>query len=123
MYRRKKNRVKMVLAIRIAGRDISGNKFEVLTHTLDISLTGVRVGGMEKTLLEKGDVVEVQRKHRKAKFKVAWVGENGSQRTGHVGLQSVDAPREFWALDLPDQGELPATLPPQRSSEPRAKTG
>jgi hypothetical protein len=113
----------MVLAIHVAGRDAEGHKFNVLTHTLDISLAGVRVGGMESVALDKGAVVEVQRKHRKAKFKVAWIGDNGSQRTGHVGLQSMDAPPEFWALDLPQEGELPATMSPQRATEQRVKTG
>lgn len=123
MYRRKKNRVKMVLAIRITGSDANGQKFDVLTHTLDISLAGVRVGGMERTSLDQGDVVEVQRKRQKAKFKVAWIGESGSQRTGHMGLQSIDAPPEFWALELPREGELPTAMPPQRAAQHRAKTG
>jgi hypothetical protein len=122
MYRRKKNRVKMVLAIRIVGRDAEGRKFDVLTHTLDISLVGVRVGGMDRTVLKQGDTVELMRKHRKGKFKVAWVGEPGTQRTGHVGLQVIEAPPEFWAIELPVEGEQPANFKAHHS-EQRAHTG
>lgn len=110
MYRRKRNRVKMILAVRIMGRDADGKKFELLTHTLDISLSGTRVGGMSLIPLRSGDVIEVQRKTNKARFRVTWIGETGSQRTGHVGLESVDARPEFWGLELPTEGEQAVSL-------------
>jgi hypothetical protein len=107
----------MVLAVRIIGRDAEGKKIDHLTHTLDISANGVRVGGMNAISLKKGDVVQVQRKRRKASFKVTWLGENGTQRTGHVGLQSIDASPEFWGLELPHDGEQSVTLPSQHPAQ------
>jgi hypothetical protein len=104
MLRRVKKRVKMVLSVRATGRDASGAPFNLLTHTLDIALSGVRIGGISAKL-KLGDVVEIQRKHRKARFKVAWIGENGTPRTGHVGLEAVDPDFNIWDLELPAEGE------------------
>jgi hypothetical protein len=56
--------------------------------------------------LHKGDVVEIRRQNRKARFRIVWVGEKGSARYGHVGVQSVDAPPNFWGLNLPTDGEV-----------------
>jgi hypothetical protein len=107
MYRRKRNRVKMVLAVRVVGKDASGAVFDELTHTLDIASHGVRLGGMERVPVKAGDIVEIRRLHRKARFRVAWVGQPGSSRTGHVGLKSIDASESFWGIEVPEQGEQP----------------
>jgi hypothetical protein len=111
MYRRKRNRVKMVLGVRLAGRGADGQPFDLLTCTLDISLNGVRLGGADRLQLQLGDIVELNRKHRKATFRVRWIGERGSKSTGHVGLEAIDAPPEFWGLDLPTTGEQPSMIP------------
>lgn len=95
----------MVLAVRIVGHDVDGKKFELLTHTLDISLSGTRIGGMSLIPLKTGDVIELQRKHLRGKFKVTWVGDPDGKRNGHIGLEVVSAPNEFWGLDLPTEGE------------------
>lgn len=94
----------MVLSVRAVGRDASGKTFNLLTHTLDIALSGIRLGGINLQL-KVGDMVEIQRKHRKARFKVCWVGEPGSPRTGHVGLQAVDPEFNIWDLELPVESE------------------
>jgi hypothetical protein len=97
----------MVLAVRVVGHSASGATFDELTHTLDVAIGGARLGGMQRLLLEPGDVIEVRRKNRKANFTVMWVGESGTPRTGQVGLQSVDAPSDFWGIDVPVEGEVP----------------
>jgi hypothetical protein len=107
MQRRTRNRVKMVLAVRIAGVDCQGKQFDVLTHTLDISRSGVRVGGLTDLHLRIGSTVSVQRRTSKATFRVAWVGVPGTPRTGHVGLRSVNVAPDFWGLELPLEGEGP----------------
>jgi hypothetical protein len=117
MYRRKRNRVKMVLAVRVIGHDAEGKKFELLTHTLDISMTGTRVGGMSLIPLKSGDIIDVQRKHLRGKFRVTWVGEGGTPKTGQVGLELVSAPPEFWGLDLPIEGEQALSLSMQSAPQ------
>jgi len=107
MYRRKRNRVKMVLAVRVVGQSASGAAFDELTHTLDVAIGGARLGGLQRLPLQPGDVIEVRRRNRKANFTVMWVGEPGTPRTGQVGLHSFDAPSDFWGVEVPVEGEAP----------------
>ncbi len=97
----------MVLAVRVVGRLADGSPFDELIHTLDIAVGGARLGGLERMPLQQGDILEIRRKNRRACFKVMWVGEPGSSRTGHVGVQAVDAPADFWGIDVPIEGEAP----------------
>jgi hypothetical protein len=119
MYRRKRNREKMVLAVRVSGKTADGQIFDELTHTIDIAVGGGRLGGMQGVRLRLGEIVEVRRQQRKAKFRVVWVGEPGTTRFGHVGIQSIDALPNFWGLDLPSQGEVARTIPPLPVAEDR----
>jgi hypothetical protein len=121
MYRRNRNREKMVLAVRVSGKTTDGREFDELTHTIDIAVNGARLGGMQQLNLNKGDIVEVKRHQRKAKFRVVWIGERGTARYGHVGVQAINMLPNFWGLELPEQGEVAAPIPSRtRSEETRA---
>ena len=98
----------MVLGVRVLGSSKDGSQFDELTHTVDIALDGARLGGMERLSIHPGDVIEVRRRNRHAKFRVMWVGQPGTSRTGHVGVQAIDAPPNFWGLEVPKEGEAPA---------------
>ena len=111
MYRRYRNREKMVLAVRVSGRTADGVVFDELTHTIDIANNGGRLGGMQNLSLRQGDIVEVRRYQRRARFRVVWIGEAGTPRFGHVGLQGINMPPNFWGLELPDRGETAAPIP------------
>ncbi len=113
MYRRRRNREKMVLGVRVLGTTPDGHHFESLTHTIDIAEGGGRLGGMQSLKLQKGDVIEVRRLSRRGKFRVVWVGEAGTPRYGHVGIQAIAVPPNFWGLEVPATGELPTSLPTQ----------
>lgn len=118
MFRRNRNRVRMVMAVHVTGHDADGRRFELLTHTLDISMSGTRVGGMGLIPLKCGDVIELQRKYLKGLFRVTWVGEREGKRAGQLGLELINASPDFWGLDLPTEGERPIsiTLHPTRRS-------
>jgi hypothetical protein len=114
MHSRKRIRLKMVLGVRAIGQAANGSLFDQLTHTLDIAREGVRLGGMQRWGLQKGDIVEIRRRTRRAQFRVMWVGERGTPRTGHVGLEAVEIGPDFWGLEIPaDEDVQPsqASLP------------
>ncbi len=111
MYRRYRTREKMVLAVRVLGKTAEGVPFDELTHTVDISTTGARLGGLFQWKLQKGDVVEIRRQQRRAKFRVVWVGDAGTPRYGHVGVQGIDMMPNFWGLELPNTGEVATKIP------------
>jgi hypothetical protein len=102
MGQRKHNRIKNVLPIRCWGTDGMGKPFVELAHTLDVSHTGVRVGGFS-ALVAIGDVIHVQYRHRKAKFEVAWVGRPGSSRDAQVGIRCLEAAKDIFSLGLSDK--------------------
>src|SRR3954462_5604613 len=117
MYRRNRNREKMVLAVRVSGWTTDGREFDELTHTIDIAVNGARLGGMQQLKLNKGDIVEVKRQQRKAKFRVVWIGEHGTARYGHVGIQAINMLPNFWGLELSEKGEVAAPIPSRTRTE------
>lgn len=120
MYRRHRTREKMVLAVRVVGKTTGGIEFDELTHTIDIAVNGARLGGLFHLKLRKGDVIEIRRHQRRAKFRVVWVGEQGTPRYGHVGVQGIDMLPNFWGLELPSTGEAATPIPVQKESPERA---
>jgi hypothetical protein len=101
MGSRRQLRIKNVLPVRVWGMDASGAPFVELAHTMDVSHSGVRLGGVQ-TQVAAGSVVNVQYHHRKAKFEVAWVGRPGSARATQIGVRCLETGKDLWNLELPD---------------------
>ena len=113
MGRRGKQRIKMVLPVKIWGRDPKGKPFFQLAHTLDINRGGARLGGLRK-LVNFDDTIEVQYRHKKARFRVTWLGRPGTPKENQIGIQYLEPERDIWALELP-QDNLPDQF---QSAEP-----
>lgn len=102
MGNRRVVRTKMVLPVRVSGVDSTGKAFNYLAHTLDITLKGARLGGV-RSLLNLGDAVEVQCRHRKARFRVAWLGRPGHASEHQIGVEALEPEKPIWGLDLVDR--------------------
>jgi hypothetical protein len=113
-------RRKVVLPITIISR---AGQDKLLAHSLDLTETSARVGGLA-TLLEPGEVVEVQRGGVKAKFQVFWMGAPGSAMAGQAGIRSLEPGKSIWGVTLPtdapdltlDTDRLRDSLTPVRSA-------
>jgi hypothetical protein len=105
---RRSRRTKAVLPLKVFGTTSDGEPFSELVHTLDISLTGSRIAGVQQEL-RAGDVITLQYKYRRATFKVVWVRRPGSDtRIFHVGLECLENSDDFWGVKLVEQGvEMP----------------
>lgn len=103
----------MVVPVRIWGTDVDGKPFSQLAHTLDITSSGARVGGM-RVLLNARDVVWLQCRHRKSQFRVVWTGRPGGSREHQVGIECIEAERNIWGLEL--EGEQ--AMDPYEAPEP-----
>ncbi len=113
----------MVLPIRIWGTDADSKPFSQLAHTLDLTSSGARVGGM-RVLLNTRDVVWVQCRHRKSQFRIVWTGRPGGSRDHQVGIESVEHGRNIWGLELEDETgsdpyEVPETAGENKGKEHR----
>ncbi len=101
MGRRGKQRIKMVLPVKLWGRDAKGKPFFQLAHTLDINRGGARVGGL-RWMLNFDDAVELQYRHKKARFRVGWVGRPGTPMENQIGVKYLEPEKDIWGLDLPE---------------------
>lgn len=94
---RRGNRTKAVLPVRVKGKDSSGKPFEELAITLDVTMSGLRLGSVRQEL-NTGDEVSVFYRQRKMLFRVMWTKKMKGTTEFQVGLQSLTHDREAWVL-------------------------
>ena len=88
--------------IRIFGMDNAGKPVNISAWTVDVSRHGARVKGIHEWSTP-GEEVGVRCGLEKARFKIVWVGADGTPNAGHVGLQSVESGKYIWGLAPPQQ--------------------
>jgi hypothetical protein len=127
MGRRGKQRIKMVLPVKVWGRDATGKPFFQLAHTLDINRGGAKVGGL-LALVNFDDTVDLQHRHKKARFRVTWVGRPGTPKANQIGVQYLEPEKDIWGLELPedslpDRFEDPETKKPAKKPKTHKAAG
>jgi PilZ domain len=90
-------RRKMVLPVTIIRTNTQQRE---LAHTLDLTEISARLGGLT-SVLEPGEIIEIQRGAVKAKFQVFWMGAPGSAMEGQAGVRSVDPGKSIWGINMP----------------------
>lgn len=93
----------MVVGARIFLATDDGRTTAQLVHTLDVSASGAKLGGIRKPF-SLGDVLTVQRNNKKANCKVIWVRQLGRAEM-QIGIELLDADERFWGLDLSHEKE------------------
>src|SRR4051794_12787976 len=116
MGKRNTDRLKLVLPVRLWGVDTTGKPFHQMAHTLNVNQSGARLGGV-RVLVPVDEVVGVQYKHKKARFKVVWLGRPGTKSEEQIGITRIQGEQEIWPLEMPvavihDEYEPP---PPKKS--------
>lgn len=116
MGKRNTDRLKLVLPVRLWGVDTTGKPFHQMAHTLNVNQSGARLGGV-RVLMPIDEIVGVQYKHKKARFKVVWLGRPGTKSEEQIGITRIQGEPEIWPLEMPvvaiqDQYEPP---PPKKS--------
>jgi hypothetical protein len=97
--RRRQPRVQGVLPVRVRGKDVSGEAFEALAHTLDIAAGGVRLGAIRHEM-NVGDKVTVFRQQRRMDYIVMWSRVVDGKGERQVGLKALSEEREAWGADV-----------------------
>jgi hypothetical protein len=100
MGNRKEPRNDVVLPVRVFGTDADGRVFSEKTVTVNISQRGMQVSGI-KVHLKVGEIVGISHDQNKGRFKVQWVGSQGTPAAGHVGLLNIHPEKPFWTLPVP----------------------
>ena len=108
MQQRRGNRTKAVLPVRVKGKDSSGNAFEVMAHTLDVTSSGARLGSIRHELALH-DEVTVFYRQRKMQFRVVWIKKMGKSSEFQIGLRAVTQDREGWGFGSTEQQRAPVS--------------
>jgi hypothetical protein len=103
MGQRGEPRIQARLQVRIAGIDASGRPLLQMVMTRDISRQGALLEGVRGTF-KPGETISVSYKNNKARFRVTWTGDTGTNRAGQMGVQSIEPAKCIWDA---------ATLPPK----------
>ena len=116
MGKRNTDRLKLVLPVRLWGVDTTGKPFHQMAHTLNVNHSGARLGGV-RVLMPVDEIVGVQYKHKKARFKVVWLGRPGTKSEEQIGITRIQGEPEIWPMEMPtvaihDEYEPP---PPRKS--------
>ena len=92
-------RKKMVLPLKSSAADTPNNS-TIAVHTLDLSRQGAKLGAFRDEV-KVGDILTVQRQHKRAKCKVVWVRKIGPREI-HVGIELLGNDDAFWGIPLED---------------------
>ncbi len=96
MARRREDRVKAELPVRVWGMTLDGRPFNEQLKTRDVSRFGARISWKD-CALKLGDIVGVQYKSDKGRFRVVWIANDKSE----FGVSSAEPGKSIW-------GPLPA---------------
>lgn len=113
--RRRYNRTKAVLPVRVSGNDPSGASYCDLAHTLDVTKSGIRLGSVLRHL-KVGSQLTIQYRQYKAEFRVIWISQLTHLKEHHVGLEAV-VPRDVWGLGA-DSKARPQPRESEQASTP-----
>ncbi len=88
MGHRREERVPIALRALVWGVDAEGKLFVTQAQTADISSTGARLQGLDRSL-ELGSVIGVQHGDNRGRFRVVWIGKPGTRQAGQVGIRCI----------------------------------
>jgi hypothetical protein len=97
--RRRQDRIQAVLPVRVRGTDASGQSFEVLAHTLDLTATGARLGSIRRPL-KALDTLTIFYRQRRMEFTVVWTKLLDGRSEYQIGLQAFPQEKEGWGMNL-----------------------
>jgi hypothetical protein len=103
MGKRREPRTEVALPVRIFGTDARGRVFSENVTTIDVSLSGAKLGGVS-TQIKPGELIGVTHGANKGRFHVQWVGEEGTPRAGQIGIMTSTPEKSLWDVPLPPPG-------------------
>ena len=95
--RQKESRSQQAVRVWVYGSDPQGNPYSQTAYSVDVSRNGARLEGVG-FLTEPGMTIEIKRGWKKARFRVVWVGETGTNRSGQVGVLCLEPDKNIWGI-------------------------
>jgi len=95
----RKARMAKTIQVWVRGIDRSGNPFVQSARTIDIGQSGARLDGVGY-LTGPGEVVQVKRGWRKARFRVVWIGQLGTPEANQIGICCLEGNKDIWPVPV-----------------------
>jgi PilZ domain len=67
--------------------------------TYEISATGARLV-MPPGIKSVGQMIWLQRQNRRARYRVAWIGQDGTSQQGQVGVETLEPGNVIWEPEI-----------------------
>ncbi len=112
MGRRSEQRIALRVPILVRGKDSRGSPFTITGQTHDITATGASLNGL-KGIADVGSKIEIEYQGRKAMYRVQWIGQVGTPRSGHVGVKCLEPGNYIWGVPLAEW--TPDTYDPDKA--------
>ena len=96
--KRRQDRTRAVLPVRVRGNDTSGKRFEDLAHTLDITPAGARLGAIRHAL-KAMDRITVTYRQRKIEFQVMWTKQIEGTSEYQIGVRALVQDGDAWGVN------------------------
>jgi len=109
--RRSEQRIALRVPILVRGKDSRGGPFTITAQTHDITATGASLNGL-KGIADVGSKSEIEYQGRKAMYRVQWIGQVGTPRSGHVGVKCLEPGNYIWGVPLAEW--TPDTYDPEK---------
>ena len=110
MKRPREQRTPLKLPVRLWGMDSAGKLFSMEALTMDITPRGARIEGVA-CFLQRGAIIGIECKQSRARFRVAWVGQPGTDRDGQIGVHCIEPGKYIWGVPLRRRMEGETFLP------------
>jgi hypothetical protein len=109
--RRSEQRIALRVPILVRGKDSRGSPFTITAQTHDITATGASLNGL-KGIADVGSKIEIEYQGRKAMYRLQWIGQVGTPRSGHAGVKCLERGNYIWGVPLAEW--TPDTYDPEK---------
>ena len=82
-----------------------------MVPTRNISRQGALLAGIQGKL-KPGEIIAITYKNSKARFRVTWVGDVGTEGSGQIGVQSLEPEKCIWDTTTLPQMTADMYVPP-----------
>jgi len=98
--KRREPRKDIKVPVRIFGTDSSGQIFSEKVFTTNVSRHGAELEGVQAQP-KVDEIIGLTYGQIKGHFRVRWVGQPGTPRSGHLGLLNLSPEKPLWDFPLP----------------------
>ena len=95
--KRQEQRVHIAIPVKIFPDIRSVEAFTCCTY--EVSMLGARLASLP-SVTQVGQIIWMQRLSRRAKYKVIWIGQEGTSQAGQIGVESMEPANVIWENEI-----------------------